>query len=330
MQIRRLIQQVLERLERALGEGRQRPPGGVHDRSHVPLPTPGSNKLPIPEVKSRSGHVDAIAFYLGLLGALALTAQVIGILTTTSFVLLALASLPATYAVFHIPPVRSLGLDYRSLWLRLMALLITTVLLLIAAYAVGRSALQSAGPSGPTGGSQAGSCIYPGSGFPEYRKAFQEAYDRKGGRKRLGCALDDAVQWGDGISQNFRGDDGESVIAAVTPDKAYVLTPEFHKCINSAVKGPETFPVAGYPYGDPARVNNGWEIMLGAGISGGKGKSAVYWQDGRQNCYWVKQEFWDKYQGSGGPNGRLGFPTGEVYIWQNRPRQDFEHGFLLI
>jgi hypothetical protein len=176
-------------------------------------------------------------------------------------------------------------------------------------------------------GDSPGACILAGAGQPAYQQAFMTAFNRAGGRAALGCGTNLATHWGDGISQNFHSARGDSVITAVSPDVAYVLTPEFTSCITQAVRGAETLPTAGYPRGEPERVRGGWEIQLGAGTVADKGAQVVL-RKGSGTCRWVMTPIWERYRELGGPAGPYGFPTSDLRAWNDGERQDFERGWL--
>jgi hypothetical protein len=270
-----------------------------------------------------------IGLYLAILGALVAPLGFFATVTWPSFLFLLIAAGTATYAIFHLPLTRRHGDSSQRRWYLSIAI---TVILFLAAFAISDTGDQRGDePQRSAGSAQAGSCIPPGSGMPEYQAAFAIAHARGGGKEGLGCGIDRAKKWGDGISQNFRNrDGGESVIAATTPEEAYVLIPRFHECINSAVQGAETFPVAGYPREDPVDLRDGWKIELGAGMSADKGRNVVLWKNGRK-CFWVPSEFSERYMGEeDGPHGHLGYPTSNIYGWQDGQRQDFERGSMVL
>ncbi|CAJ59691.1 MULTISPECIES: hypothetical protein [Frankia] len=182
-------------------------------------------------------------------------------------------------------------------------------------------------PGGSVPAAEPGVCIPPGAGQPDYEKAFTAAFRAAGGQAALGCGKGLAGRWGDGVSQSFQSPRGIATIAAVSPDRAYVLDADAVKCINEAVNGGETFPTAGYPRGAPSRIPGGLRIDLGAGATADKGAQVVL-RRGSGRCYWVSDPIWPRYEQLGGPSGPYGFPTSPVHSFQDGLRQDFEHGWL--
>jgi hypothetical protein len=297
-----------------------------HPRGDQHLDQPPSEQAP---ESSNERVVVVIGFFLGIFAVLILPVQFFATVTWASFLLVLVAAGTATYAILHLPLTRRRD-DNRQSWYSFIAITITVVLL-SAAFIIPDPGDQTRDPPQPSRPPQAGSCIPPGSGEPKYQAAFAIAYERGGGEEELGCGIGRAKKWGDGISQNFRNRvGGETVIAATTPQNAYVLKPKFHECINSAVLGADTFPEAGYPREDPVDLRDGWKIELGAGMSGDKGRNVILWKNGSK-CYWVPVEFSERYMNEeGGPHGHLGYPTSNIYGWRNGQRQDFERGSMIL
>lgn len=136
--------------------------------------------------------------------------------------------------------------------------------------------------------------------------------------------------WGPGVHQNFSGPDGLAVLASIDPDTIVVLTPDLRRCINSAVDGENTLPVALYPARDPYPVEHGLAIELGAAMDHDSQPNAVIRDDRRDTCTWVQKDFWPYYESNGGPSGPLGYPLDRAHNEGDDKIQEFENGSIVL
>ena len=176
----------------------------------------------------------------------------------------------------------------------------------------------------------AGICIPVGNDQPEYREAFLAAYNRYHKADGIDCGTNAATVFGNGVVQNFKGSEGLGAITATTTSTAYVINPRVLTCVNHAVRGSESFPAAGYPAAEPSPLKRGLQILLGATLDDSKQPQAVIMTHSN-GCFWVTSDFWHAYNDLlGGPDGRLGYPTGPESTTGTGYQQEFEHGSLIL
>jgi hypothetical protein len=181
------------------------------------------------------------------------------------------------------------------------------------------NAVEAYAPVGPF------ACDAVGSGNAQYAYTFQKAYDAAGGQRLLGCPTTNVVGYAGGYQQNLRGPRGRSVITSIDPGTAFVLGPdEYQGFLDIAGEG-RSFDVAGYPVSNKMRLKDGWIIYLATGDQ--RQRSALIRRDGG-SWYWVAPGFWEFYYDHGGPDGKLGYPTGNQQATDNGELQAFEHDSL--
>ena len=172
------------------------------------------------------------------------------------------------------------------------------------------------------------SCLEVGAGQPDYAPAFRAAYERHGGVDELGCALNNVTRIENGFHQNFRGKNGGSAIFATEPGRALVLQGDFVDGYLSIAHGDgvQAIVQAGYPIDEGVRIRGGLKLQVGAGGF----KTSVVVKKDSDRWIWVQPVIWELYQKYGGPEGDLGYPTGDATPIDNTAnlKQTFESGSL--
>lgn len=170
-------------------------------------------------------------------------------------------------------------------------------------------------------------CVSVGAGNQQYAQQFQTVYDAAGGHRILGCAITVVVPWVGGFVQTLQGPAGQSVIAAVPPNRAFILDPDEFRGFVSIDRQGTAFAEAGFPTSREKRLRNGWEVDFGQGDQ--YQPSAMLKRKGTSNWYWVSPSFWAKYSRQlGGPDGKYGYPISQQMPLGNGFRQYFQHGWL--
>jgi hypothetical protein len=175
----------------------------------------------------------------------------------------------------------------------------------------------------------AGLPIGQGAPSASVSKAFRDAYLLAGGEARLGVACNEVTRLDEGWHQNLYGPAGGGVILLrENSGQAYVLVGEVYEGWLSLAPGhPERITgLVGYPVNAGIDLPHGLQLDLVA--RDGTRSAAVKREGGA--WFWVQGRFWETYANDlGGPEGRLGYPTGNASTRRGGDCQAFEQGWLL-
>jgi hypothetical protein len=291
-----------------------------------------SGILNFADVASAAGIWGAlIALPLFVVGSLSinLASKLVWLVSVTLLCMIATTMIKAIIRLAHASDARKPGAIVEAL-IRTSRNTQATLLLLISAFVF---ILVATFPLAALAESRAAtfpitSCLEVGAGQPDYAPAFRAAYERHGGVDELGCALNNVTRIENGFHQNFRGKNGGSTIFATEPGRALVLTGDFAEGFPSIANGDgvKATVQAGYPIDEGVRKRDG--LMLRVGAGGFKTSVVVKKEGGR--WIWVQPVIWELYQKYGGPEGALGYPTGDATPIDNTAdlKQTFEYGSL--
>ena len=169
-------------------------------------------------------------------------------------------------------------------------------------------------------------CVAIGAGNSQYADAFEKAYIAAGGQAKLGCARTNVNYWVGGYQQVLQGPSGQSIITAITPDRAFVLDPDMYQGFLGIAGQGVSFEEAGYPLSNKIRLKRGWKIDL---VQGDQYQESALIKEDAGHWYWVPPYFWALYNTKlGGPDGQYGYPTTKQQPLDNGLTQTFEHGWL--
>jgi hypothetical protein len=173
-------------------------------------------------------------------------------------------------------------------------------------------------------------CIAPGERGGPYAETFRAAYARKGGKDVLGCGTSIVAPLVGGMHQNFTGPDELPTVIFATEAGAAVALDADEWAGYHSIRGPvETTAQAGFPFAESTQLSTGKILEIGAG-PGSWPRTAVVKKNGGR-WFWVQEGMWLCYQARfGGPEGRLGYPTGSQEYDDVRrvATQKFERGEL--
>jgi len=297
-----------------------------HRRAHARGSEPGqleSQASEAPPSTRRRRLVDVISVFSALFGIVAAFVSVIDVADSLKALWLgAMATLAFMMAlvVLKDPDVAGQSRGQRT-WrgvLRRLAMPVAALIILTVAV-VGQRNIQTRLTEASI------ACVLLAAGNEGYARAFDDAYDRNGGKERLGCAYNSIEPWEQGVHQMLRGPEGDSAIMALDPREAHVLVGEAWVAYQSLGRPGFAPREVGYPVTDQLRTRRGWKIELRGGAAGSS--ALIRQEEGR--WFLVRGELWTRYSDElGGPDGTLGYPTADAGPWNSGIRQEFEHGWL--
>lgn len=166
---------------------------------------------------------------------------------------------------------------------------------------------------------------------PVHGEAFRAAYEQAGGRPRLGCPRSDDPSgwvgpWAAGWRQDLRGgSEVASRIMALPGGTAIVMSGRWHHdYTRESGHRNDSGEVLGYPTSEPEPLGRAMVVRM----SGGRPDPGLMVSDAAGTMRWLPKDFAVAWLESGGPDGPLGLPAGNVLRVAGGRVQEFERDSL--